>query len=91
MVEIEVLSPEDKVPPGVRIGIKHFLTPPKSPEVASFLNQVEDVHSLIKITKEGETYNVQRIEDFKIINAEHFYTLRLQGEKLCHLTTVLGF
>ena len=54
MVEVVVFSPEDKVPPEIRIGVKHFLTFTNSTEVASFLNQGEDLNCQVKITKEGE-------------------------------------
>ena len=68
IVELELLSPEDTVPQGVRIGVKHFLTSPNSHEVASCLQQDGDLHSIVKITEDEGIFQVQRIEDFPAVN-----------------------
>ena len=33
VVDVELVDPPDKVPPGVVFGIKHLLTVPNSPDV----------------------------------------------------------
>ena len=39
VVDVELVDPPDKAPPGVVFGIKHLLTVPNSPDVQEALEQ----------------------------------------------------
>jgi hypothetical protein len=84
IVEMELVSPADKIPEGVKISVKHFLTLPNSAEVISCLESEEDQHNIVKITKIGEDLNIEKFGDFRTVNTEHFETYELQNQSLCY-------
>ena len=86
VVELELEEPNKLVPEGATICLKHYLTGPNSQETRDALEKEEDVHSIIKIVKAGEHFNIDgRFGQIKHVVEECFETNYLQNHKLCYL------
>ena len=87
-MELELISPPDKIPTGVIFSVKHLMMVPSSPEIENCLQASDDIHSLVKIKKAGGNLETEIIEDFGSITSEYFTTGKLQNQSLCFITTV---
>ena len=86
VLKIELEEPNKLVPEGATICLKHYLTGPNTQETRDALEKEEDVHSIIKIVKAGEHFNIDgRFGQIKHVVKECFETNYLQNHKLCYL------
>ena len=55
VVDVELVDPADKAPPGVVFGIKHLLTVPNSPDVREALEEdaYSHRHHIVKMTEKN--------------------------------------
>ena len=79
VVELELVNPLDKVPDGVEFSIRHFLTVPHSPEAHEALDNPEDEHQIVKLTKVEGRLEVQVIDSIHSVTSEYFTTRKLAG------------
>ena len=86
VVELELANPLDKVPDGVEVSIRHFLTVPHSPEAHEALDNPEDEHQIVKLTKVEGRLEVQVIDSIQSVTSEYFSTRKLAGQSLCFVT-----
>ena len=87
VVDIELVDPPDRTPPGVVFGIKHFLTVPNSPEVREALEEEANSHShyIIKMTEKNGKHEMEVIDSTTSITSQYFVTEKLEGRSLCKL------
>ena len=86
VVELELVNPLEKVPDGVEISIRHFLTVPHSPEAHEALDNPEDEHQIVKLTKVEGRLELQVIDSIHSVTSEYFTTRKLAGKSLCFVT-----
>ena len=90
VVDIELVHPPDRTPPGVVFGIKHLLTVPNSPEVREALEDEANSHShqIIKMTSEKDGKHELEVIDSTIeLTSQYFITEKLEGKSLCKITS----
>ena len=94
VVDIELVDPPDKTPPGVIFGVKHFLTIPNSPEVRESLEEGDQSHShyFVKMTKTDGEHKMEIIDSTVGVTSQYFITDKLAGRSLCKITSAwFGF
>ena len=89
VVDIELVDPPDKTPPGVVFGVKHFLTIPNSPEVRESLEDGDQSHShyFVKMTKTDGEHKMEIIDSTVGVTSQYFITDKLAGRSLCKITS----
>ena len=90
VVDIELVHPPDRTPPGVVFGIKHLLTVPNSPEVREALEDEANSHShqIIKMTSEKDGKHELEVIDSTIeLTSQYFITEKLEGRSLCKIAS----
>ena len=92
MVDVHLKKPTEKLPPGVQIGIKHFLAVPSCPEVREAWEEDNHEHHFLKVTKTKKgRLNIEIIDTFKEVTSNFFITEKLQNQSLCQLAVGLSF
>ena len=75
------------VPEGVQLSLRHFLSVNHSQEIRSALDSKDDIHKIVKVTKDKEgLLEFEIIEEFRSIETEFFSTNNLQNKPLCIIT-----
>ena len=96
VVDIELEDPQEKVPPGVVFGIKHFLTVPNSFETPETERRKKKKgksgesghrHSMIKLTKRNGKHELEEIDYTTNISSQYFTTTKFAGGSLCKITS----
>ena len=86
VVELELVDSLEKVPEGVEISIRHFLTVPHSAEAREALDNPEDQHHVVKLSKVNGKLELQIIDSIQSVTSEYFTTRKLSGQSLCFVT-----
>ena len=79
----------EKVPDGVEISIRHFLTVPHSREAREVLDNPEDQHHVVKLSKVKGKLALQVIDSIQSFTSEYFSTRKLSGQSLCFVTMMV--
>ena len=89
VVDIELVDPPDKTPPGVVFGVKHFLTIPSCPEVGEVLEEEGSSHKhyIVKMTKRNRTHEMEVIDSTVSITSQYLVTDKLAERSLCKITS----
>jgi len=87
MVDIHLVEPPDKLPPGVEIGIKHFLSVPHSPDIRDGLEADNHSHHFLKATNVEGKLEIEVIESFPEIRSSYFTTKKLKSQPLCQIVS----
>ena len=77
-IDIELVDPPDKVPQGVVIGIKHFLSVPNSSEIEKEEENSEESghrHYVVRMIKANGKYELDKID--------HTTLVRFRKSKSC--------
>ena len=87
-MDIELEDPDEVVPEGITFAPVHFLTIPSSREIGETLENSNDIHTIVKLTKNGDGFDLKTYGEFKEVVSKYcFETKELVGQKLCKLTT----
>ena len=88
VVDIELVDPPDKTPPGVVFGVKHFLTIPSCPEVRETLEEEGSSHKhyIVKMTKRNGTHEMEVVDSVVTITSQYLVTDKLAERSLCKIT-----
>ena len=90
MIEIELVDPPEKVPPGVVFGIKHFLTVPNSLEIQETVEKPGGIghrHYVIRLVKANGKHELEEIDYTTNISSPYFTTSKFAGRSLCKVTS----
>ena len=90
MVDIELVEPPLKVPPGVEFGIKHFLTVPNSVETEEVMERPSGAghrHYIIKLTGAKGRHELDKVDFTTHIDSEYLITTKFAGRTLCKVTS----
>ena len=79
----------DRLPEGIRISIRHFLTIPNSEVIRNELEEEGDGHSIVKMTKEEGKWTVEQIDSVGAISSQFLSTSKFEKKRLCLITTSL--
>ena len=90
VVDLELLDPSDKVPTDVEFSIRHFLTVPNSLEAQVALDNPEDQHHIVKLTKVNGKLELEIIDSIHSVTSEYFSTSKLSGRSLCWIAPVFS-
>ena len=88
-MEVELIHPPDRTPPGVVFGIKHLLTVPNSPEVREALEDEAYSHShqIIKMVEKDGKHEMEVIDSVIRVTSQYFITEKLAERSLCKITS----
>lgn len=81
VVDVELLEPPEKIPPGVVISIKHFLSIPQSVVMRQSIQTHS--HQIIKLTKAHHCHEVEVIDVQDDIDSHYLTTDKFAGGHFC--------
>ena len=91
-MDIKLEDSDEVVPEGITFAPVHFLTIPSSREIGETLENSNDIHTIVKLTKNGDGFDLKTFGEFKEVVSKYcFQTEELVGKKLCKLTTAGWF
>ena len=84
---MHLVDSKDKVPDGVTVEIKHFLSIPRDPEVTENVEGNGHRHDIVKVTMEGSVIDLQTIGKAQpgLTEEDMFSTTKFQGKRFCHV------
>ena len=84
---MELLNPDDVVPKGVKVGVKHFLHAPLASEEVEALELDGDNHAIVKIVETQGNISLQVIDTFETVTSQYFETDKFENSRFCYVTT----
>ena len=87
IVEIELMKPEDLVPEGVTIAIKHFLTMPSTKEFKEAVEKPGDCHNIMRVRKDKNSFVIDKIDSQSTVTSTYISSNNFQNHSMCHITT----
>ena len=87
IIDLELLNPDDEVPTGVTVAVKHFLKAPQSSEEVEALELDGDNHAIVKIVETQESFFLQVIDTFETVTSQYFKTDKFEKSRFCYVTT----
>ena len=89
---MHLLEPADRVPEGVTVEIKHFLSVPRDPEVKEYMEGNGHWHDIVKVTMEGGTIDLETVGEAQpgLTEENMFSTTMFQDKSFCHVLATDG-
>ena len=84
VVDIKLEEPFDKIPPGVVISVKHFLTVPQSSIMKQSIRKHD--HQIMKLTQANQRHEIEVIEVQSEISTQYITTSNFSGRHFCKVT-----
>ena len=89
LLQVELTDSGDRLPGGIRISLRHFLTIPNSELIRKEVEREGYGHSIVKMTKEGGKWTVEKIDSVGAITSQFLSTSKFEKKRLCLITTSL--
>ena len=90
VVDLQLVTPSDKVPGSVEFSFRHFLTVPHSQEAREALDNPLDQHHIVKLIKVKRKLKMEIIDSTHSLTSEYFTTSKLAGHSLCWIAPVFS-
>ena len=92
IVDVHLVEPADKVPEGVTVEIKHFLTIPRDPEVMEYMEGNGHLHDIVKVDMKNGNPEIKRVGIAQpgLTETNMFSTNGFQGQDFCYVLATDG-
>ena len=85
---MHLVEPADRVPEGVTVEIKHFLSFPRDLEVKDYMEGNGHWHDIVKVTMEDDMIDLETIGQAQpgLTEEDMFSTTKFQGKRFCQVS-----